>query len=102
MASLLEKILPIPLGFHIWDMANGNEYTIDDDSTELTPELAESDLKTDKAYDERYRQQPKKGNGGKGKSQFKEETKVETSQLKKEQVVTKKEEKTTGDKELVD
>lgn len=99
MARLLER-LPI---INLFDWADGEKYTTDDNPTVLTPELAESDEQTNKAYDERYRQQPKKGNGGKGKeSKFKEETKVGKSQLNKPQITTKKEEKTTGDKELVD
>ena len=102
MARLLDR-LPISFGFGLWDMANGDRYTIEDDSTVLTPELAESDEQTNKAYNERYRQQPKKGNGGKGKeSRFKEETKVMKNQLNKEQVKAPKKEKTSTEKEIVD
>ena len=100
MAKLLE-VLPI---INLWKWADGNEYTIDDDSTELTPELSESDAKTDKAYNERYRQQPKRGNAGKGKkSKFKEENKVEKEQLNKEvKKVSERAEQQEIDKEIVD
>ncbi len=77
MAGLLAK-LPI---INLWEWADGDEYTVDDDMTTLTPELAESDEKTDKAYNERYKQS-KKGNGGKAKKlELKEEVKVGKEQL---------------------
>ena len=81
MARLLEKI---PL-IHLWDWANGNKYTIDYDNTILTPELAESDKKTDDAYDKHFKKETK-GNSGKSKSQFKEKNKVAQEQLNMEEV----------------
>lgn len=100
MARLLER-LPISFGFGLWDMANGNKYTNEDNSIDLPQELAESDAQTDKAYDERFRQQPKKGNGGKGKeSKLKEDVKVGKEQLNKDQVQTPKKEKISKQKEI--
>ena len=100
MAGLLQK-LPF---INLFDWANGEKYTIEDDNTVLTPVLAESDASTDRAYDERYRQQPKKGNGGKGKeAKFKEENKVEQGQLNKNVEKTPvKRERQSGEKEMVD
>lgn len=91
MASILER-LHIPLGFGLWDMSDGDKYTIDDDSTTLTPELAASDRETDEAYNKRFRQETK-GNDGRSKSKFKvekgqlhdetrSETRVETPKAK--------------------
>ena len=100
MTRLLQR-LPF---INLFDWANGEKYTIDDSTTTLTPVLAESDKQTDKAYNERYRKQPKKGNGGKGKeSKFKEENKVEKSQLNKEVEKTPvKREMQSGEKEIID
>ena len=100
MAGLLQRL---PL-INLFDWADGNKYTIEDNNIDLTPVLAESDAKTDKAYNERYRQQPKKENGGKGKeSKFKEDNKVKQEQLNKEAEKTSvKMEKQSKDKEIVD
>lgn len=102
MASILER-LHIPFGLRLWDMSDGDKYTIDDDSTILTPELAASDKATDEAYNKRFRQEPKKGNGGKGKEpNLKENIKVKKEQLNKAQVQTSKKEKISEQKEIVD
>ena len=98
MAKLLER-LPF---INLWKWSDGNEYTIEEDTTVLTPELAESDESTNRAYAERYNQ-PKKGNGGKGKGQqFREETKVEKGKLNKEQVKTTTRTENSSEREIVD
>ena len=74
----LRELLPI---INIFDWANGDKYIVEEDTTVLTPELAESDQKTDAKWEEHHQQTLVKGNGGKGKF------KVDKSQL-----ATKKEE----------
>lgn len=99
MAKLLEKF---PL-IHLWDWADGNKYTIDDDNTVLTPELAESDKKIDEDYEKHFKKEAK-GNAGKGKSQFKEKNKVAQEQLNMEEVekAPEKIEKQSTEKEIGD
>ena len=101
MANLLNKLPTI----NLWKWANGNEYTIDDDTTTLTPELAKSDKETDEAYDKRFGQQKNKGNAGKSKgkqSSFKEKNKVSKDQLNKKQQSAKEPKGTNTEKEIVD
>ena len=103
MAKLLERIFPIPIGFHIVDMANGDKYTTDEDNTVLTPVLAKSDKETDAAYEERYGQKAKEGDSGKGTS-FKEGQKVGKEQLSTEDTIVEKpkDEKQSTGKEMAD
>ena len=70
----LSEIIPIPI-INIWKWADGNEYTIDDDSAnvELTPELAESSEKVEVEFENHF----KSINTEKGKGKFK----VENSEL---------------------
>ena len=82
MGKLLEKI-GIPF-IHIFDWANGDKYTIEEDTTILPPELAESAQKIEEQADKHFKTQAK-GNGGKGKAQFK----VEKDQLNTEKVEVK-------------
>lgn len=88
MARILDRLPTI----NLWKWANGSDYTIDDDAT-LTPELAESDKETDEAYNKRYRQQPKKENSGKGKSQFRVEKKQLNTEKFSKVMMEKAEEK---------
>ena len=103
MAKLLERIFPIPI-INLWNWADGNEYTIDDENIELPLELQKSDKEIEESYEKHFRKEVK-GNSGKGKSKFKEGNKVETKQLNKtvdtKQTVSK-EEKTDGEKERDD
>lgn len=66
----LDKIPILNIFGTLLDWSNGDEYVIDDD-VQLTPELAESDRKTDESYNEHFKAPANKGNSGKGKSQFK-------------------------------
>ena len=68
----LSEIIPI---INIWKWADGNEYTIDDDSAnvELTPELAESSEKIESEFEKHF----KSTKIEKGKGKFK----VEDSEL---------------------
>ena len=50
MAKLLEKIFPIPI-INLWDWADGNEYTIDDENIELPLELQKSDKEIEESYE---------------------------------------------------
>ena len=93
MGRLLEKI-GIPF-IHIFDWADGDKYTIEEDTTILPPELAESAQKIEEQADQHFSKQSK-GNGGKGKG--KSQFKVEKDQLntKKVEVKKVKEEKEQG------
>ena len=97
MASLFAKL---PL-INLWAWANGNEYTIDDEATVLTPELKESDIETDKEYTKLFGQKEKVSVKDK-KQSFKEETKVQQSQLSKKEVVVKEKEMSEDEKEIID
>ena len=83
MGRLLEKI-GIPF-IHIFDWADGDKYTVEEDNTILPPELAESAQKIEEQADKHF-SKSSKGNSGKGKSQFK----VEKDQLNTEKVEVKK------------
>ena len=97
MASLFAKL---PL-INLWAWANGNEYTIDDEATVLTPELKKSDIETDKEYTQLFGQKEKVSVKDK-KQSFKEETKVQQSQLSKKEVVVKEKEMSKDEKEIID
>ena len=97
MASLFAKL---PL-INLWAWANGNEYTIDDEATVLTSELKKSDIETDKEYTQLFGQKEKVSAKDK-KQSFKEETKVQQSQLSKKEVVVKEKEMTKDEKEIID
>lgn len=64
----LREMLPI---INLFDWANGDRYTTDDDTVVLPPELAESDRMTDEEAEKHFATSKSKGNSGKGKSQFK-------------------------------
>ena len=97
MASLFEKL---PL-INLWAWANGNEYTIDDEATVLTPELKKSDIETDKEYTQLFGQKEKVSVKDK-KQNFKEETKVRQSQLSKKEVAVKEKVISKDEKEIID
>lgn len=97
MASLFAKL---PL-INLWAWANGNEYTIDDEATVLTAELKKSDIETDKEYTQLFGQK-EKVSAKDIKQSFKEETKVQQSQLSKKEVVVKEKEMTKDEKEIID
>lgn len=71
MGRIIDKIPVLNIFSVLWKWSDGDEYTIDDDKTILPPELAESDRLTDASYEQHFKKQTNKGNGGKGKSQFK-------------------------------
>ena len=94
MGKILEKLSILPI-IHIFDWADGDKYTVEEDTTILPPELAESAQRIEEQADKHFKT-PSKGNGGKGKSQFK----VEKDQLNTEKVEAKsskgKDENTKG------
>ena len=74
MARVIDKLDKVPvlnIFSCLWNWADGEEYTVDDDKTVLPEELAESDRKT---YDEHFKPATK------GKAQFR----VKEEQLNKE------------------
>ena len=93
MASIFAK-LPV---INLWDWANGNEYTIEDEDTVLTPELMESDSATDEEYTQRFGQKENSK-----KPSFKEDTKVKDEELKKSKTIIKETKKSKEEKEIVD
>ena len=83
----LSEIIPIPI-INIWKWADGNEYTIDDDSAnvELTPELAESSEKVEVEFENHF----KSINTEKGKEKFKvESSKLHHSSSSSKEIKTK-------------
>ena len=100
--SILEKILPIPIGFHIIDMTNNPEYEVTEESKldtnsadPLERKLAQKSEEDESEYKKQFGSELKK-------SKFKEETEVKKAQLSEKTGTTKKREKDNKEKEIVD
>ena len=91
MASIFAKL---PL-INLWSWANGDEFTIEDENTGLTPELAKSDVETDREYTQRFGQKENSK-----KRSFKEVNKVKEEELNKAETTVKETEKSKDEKEL--
>ena len=91
MASIFAKL---PL-INLWSWANGDEFTIEDENTDSTPELAKSDVETDREYTQRFGQKENSK-----KRSFKEVNKVKEEELNKSETTVKETEKSKDEKEL--
>ncbi len=87
MGRLRDKLSILPL-IHIFDWADGDKYTVEEDTTILPPELAESSQKIEEQADKHFKTQSK-GNGGKGRGKKLEGIVVEKDQLNTEKVEVK-------------
>ena len=84
MGKLLDRL---PIGINLWKWAAGDEYTVEDDTFELPPELAKSDEETNKKYDDRYGQKEEKS---KSKGSKVADKRTEKSDFKKRNEVASK------------
>lgn len=94
------SILPI---FNIFKWADGNQYTVDEDSSiELPMELNKSLETIDEKAKEHFDSASSKGKAGKSKS-IQQQVKVEKQDMRQESKSTKKVEKSKSEgKEIVD